>query len=58
MKSLLGFTDKLSGIDISIAIYHIASETDGFNFSNESIVPECKGYLYVGTISHTKGSIA
>ena len=51
-KSLLGFMDKLSSIDIGIAIYHIATESNNFCFSKESDVSEKKGYSYVGTVSN------
>jgi len=50
-KSLLGFMDKLSGIDIGIAIYHIAAESKDFSFSKDSNASEKKGYIYVGTVT-------
>ena len=49
-RSLLGFMDKLAGIDIGIAIYHIVSESDVFSFVKDSNAPEKKGYIYVGTV--------
>jgi len=53
-KSLLGFMDKLSSIDIGIAIFHIASESENFSFSKETNVSEKKGYLYIGTVSSNR----
>ena len=49
-KSLLGFMNKLAGIDIGIAICHIAIESKDFSFSKDSNTPEKKGYTYVGTV--------
>ena len=49
-KSLLGFIDKLAGIDIGIAIYHIAAESKDFYFTKDSKASEKKGYIYVGTV--------
>ena len=48
-KSLLGFMDNMTCIDIGIAIYHIAVETDGFTFSIDTTPPVRDGYIYVGT---------
>jgi len=50
-RSLLGFMDKLAGIDIGIAIYHLASESKNFCFTKDSNVQEKKGYYYVGTVT-------
>jgi len=49
-KSLLGFMDKLTGIDIGIAIYHIAAESKDFCLSKDSNASEKKGFIYVGTV--------
>ena len=49
-KTLLGLMDKLSSIDIGIAIYHIAGESSGFSFSKDTGAPACKGFIYVGTV--------
>ena len=53
-KSLLGFMDKLSSIDMGIAIYHLAAESSNFNFIKESDVSEKKGYSYIGTVSNNR----
>ena len=50
-KSLLGFMDKMTCVDIGIAIYHIAVETDGFIFNINTNPPVKDGYTYVGTLS-------
>ena len=50
-KSLLGFMDKLAGIDIGIAIYHIAAESENFNFTKDSTAPKKKGYIHIGTVT-------
>ena len=51
--------DKLGAIDIGIALYHIASETDGFRFASEGSpdMPGAlgsgdapKGFIYIGTV--------
>ena len=47
-KSML--LDKLSRIDMGIALWHIASESESFSFIKEPNVPEHKGYVYVGTV--------
>ena len=47
----LGFIyNKLHCIDMGIAVYHIASESDDFNFMKETDVPERKGHIYMGTV--------
>ena len=42
--------DKLSRIDMGIALWHIASESESFSFVKEPVAPEHKGYVYVGTV--------
>jgi nitroreductase len=42
--------NRMNQIDMGIAIYHIAAESDSFKFSKSKIVPERKGYAYVGTV--------
>ncbi|MCL2165667.1 MAG: nitroreductase [Oscillospiraceae bacterium] len=42
--------EKLSCIDIGIALWHIASESEGFRFSIEQNAPERKGFIYAGTV--------
>ena len=48
---ILGFIyNKLACIDMGIAIYHIAEESDDFDFSRESNPPVRKGCIYMGTV--------
>jgi len=48
---LLGFIyNKLACIDIGIAIYHIAAESENFIFIKEKNPPERKGCIYMGTV--------
>jgi nitroreductase len=42
--------EKLGHIDMGIALWHIASETENFRFAKEQNVPERKGFVYVGTV--------
>ena len=42
--------EKLGCIDMGIALWHIASETENFSFSKEPGAPERKGFIYVGTV--------
>jgi nitroreductase len=42
---------KLGRIDLGIAIYHIAAESNNFSFCKEQNAPERKGYVYMGTVS-------
>lgn len=42
--------DKLHGIDMGIALYHIAEESEKFSFLKETDVPERNGYIYMGTV--------
>jgi len=42
--------NKLSSIDIGIAICHIYKEIDNFKFSKDNKSPEKKGYIYTGTV--------
>jgi len=42
--------EKANKIDMGIAIYHIAVESDNFKFTKLKIVPERKGYIYTGTV--------
>ena len=41
---------KLGCIDMGIAFWHIASESEKFSFSKEPDAPERKGFVYVGTV--------
>ncbi|MCL2857628.1 MAG: nitroreductase [Oscillospiraceae bacterium] len=41
--------DRLSCIDMGIAICHIAEENDNFLFEKETGAPERKGLIYMGT---------
>ena len=48
---LLGIKfEKMSLIDMGIAICHIETEGDTFKFTKMKSVPERKGYVYVGTV--------
>ena len=49
-KARLGFMDKMACVDMGIAIYHIAAETDNFGFTKEENPPARKGHIYMGTI--------
>ena len=49
-KALLGFMNKLSCIDMGIAICHIAAETEDFHFTHNFEAPVRKGYVYMGTV--------
>ena len=40
----------LANIDLGIALYHIASESDKFGFVKKEDVPYVKGYIYTGTV--------
>ena len=42
--------EKLSQIDLGIAVCHIAQETDSFSFARDDGAPQRKGLVYVGTI--------
>ena len=41
----------MNRIDMGIALYHIALESDNFNFCKETNAPERKGHVYIGTVS-------
>ena len=41
--------DKLSCIDMGIAICHIAEESNNFCFGKESNAPKRDGFIYMGT---------
>ncbi len=43
-------SEKLSRIDMGIALWHIASETERFCFNREANAPERKGFVYAGTV--------
>jgi nitroreductase len=43
-------SEKLGRIDMGIALWHIASETENFRFLKESDVLERKGFIYAGTV--------
>jgi len=42
--------NRMNQIDMGIAIYHIAAESDSFKFVKSKIAPESKGCIYVGTV--------
>ncbi|MCL2254214.1 MAG: nitroreductase [Lachnospiraceae bacterium] len=44
------FYKKLNSIDMGIALCHIASESNDFNYLKETGVPEIKGHVYMGTV--------
>jgi nitroreductase len=50
-KSLVGFINKMGFIDLGIAIWHIASESDSFGYAAEADAPAKKGYIYMGTVT-------
>jgi len=51
LSPLLGkMMSNLAPIDLGIALYHIASESESFGFVKESHLPEVKGYQYAGTV--------
>jgi nitroreductase len=53
---IIGFmTNKLSRIDLGIALCHIASESDDFKFIKETAAPIRKGCVYAGTV--VKGNV-
>ena len=43
--------EKFGRIDLGIALWHIASESDNFSFVTEPETPERKGYIFAGTVS-------
>lgn len=48
---LLGlFAGALGEIDLGIALWHIASESNTFSFVKEENPPQQKGFIYVGTV--------
>jgi len=48
---ILGFIyNKLACIDLGIAIYHIASESENFTFTKDPNPPSRKGHIYMGTV--------
>jgi len=42
--------DKMEAIDLGIAIYHLAAESENFNFVKQADAPVQKGYIYAGTV--------
>lgn len=48
-KPALCWDNKLHCIDMGIALWHIARESDDFHFSKETNMPERKGHIYMGT---------
>jgi len=44
--------DKMSCIDVGIAVRHIARESDGFGFGKLDSPPVRKGLIYMGTVGH------
>ena len=49
---LLGFIyNRLHAIDMGIAIYHLALESEEFHFGKETDAPVRAGYVYTGTVS-------
>ncbi|MCL2841236.1 MAG: nitroreductase [Defluviitaleaceae bacterium] len=48
---LLGFwLNKMSFIDLGIALCHIAEESENFQFQKEANAPKRKGCIYMGTV--------
>jgi nitroreductase len=48
---LLGLmAGKLGGIDMGIALCHIAKESDNFRYTKTTNAPERKGCIYMGTV--------
>ena len=43
-------SEKLGCIDMGIALWHIASESEKFSFLKEPDAPARKGYIYTGTV--------
>ena len=53
-KSLLNaLYEKMHSIDMGIAIYHIALESENFSFERETEASELNGFIYVGTAGGT-----
>jgi hypothetical protein len=52
-KGILG-SERLSRIDMGIALCHIASESDTFHFESGSDAPERRGFVYTGTVMNRK----
>jgi len=51
--SLLGFIyNKLHCVDMGIALWHIAAESDVFSYGKETGVSERQGYVYMGTVGN------
>ena len=42
--------ERMNKIDMGIAIYHIAADSDSFKFTKAKVVPERRGYVYAGTV--------
>jgi len=49
-KALLGFLNRMACIDMGIAVYHIAAESENFCYQKEQDAPVRKGYIYMGSI--------
>jgi len=49
-KVPLEFMNKLSCIDMGIALCHIAEESDNFSFVKEAGAPALKKFIYTGTV--------
>ena len=51
LNPILGMIyNRTNQIDMGIALYHIALESDDFRFAKTENVPERKGYIYAGTV--------
>jgi len=51
VASLMGLIfKKMHYIDMGIALYHIAAESENFNYKKEASAPERKGFVYMGTV--------
>jgi len=44
------FLGNMGAIDLGIAVYHIAAESDNFSFAKDANAPAKKGYIYTGTV--------
>ena len=50
-NSAFGFiANKLSSIDMGIALCHIAEESSDFHFDKDTEAPVRKGLIYTGTV--------
>ena len=49
-KAMLAFISRMSTVDMGIALWHIASESESFRFMKEPDAPARKGFIYAGTV--------